>query len=206
MWLSVWSEVQIVCILSSWCHCHPKTPSSLAPFISRLVLLFWYWHTQVVLEKGLFKNEWGISMILCSDYISYIHTYIHTYTRLTAIFLGLSRWASTRKVKPIWILLKQETVCISLQPDNHTSTPLLSFYRPDALPAAQPTASKHWRQIGWLKWLCIRQVAPPVHAHSDLFSAVVEALSELAPAEQYLRTDVATASGLVIGRWLTAFC
>ena len=23
--------------------------------------------------------------------------------------------------------------------------PLLSFYRPDALPAAQPTASKHWR-------------------------------------------------------------
>jgi len=27
-----------------------------------------------------------------------------------AIFLGLPRWASTRKVKPIWILLKQETV------------------------------------------------------------------------------------------------
>ena len=25
-------------------------------------------------------------------------------------FLGLSRWAGTRKVKPIWILLKQETV------------------------------------------------------------------------------------------------
>jgi len=34
-------------------------------------------------------------------------------------------------------------VCISLQTDNHASTPLLSFYRPDALPAAQPTASKH---------------------------------------------------------------
>jgi len=30
-----------------------------------------------------------------------------------------------------------------LQTDNHASTPLLSFYRPDALPAAQPTASKH---------------------------------------------------------------
>ena len=38
MWLSVWSEVQIVCILSSRCHCHPKTPSSLASFKSRLVL------------------------------------------------------------------------------------------------------------------------------------------------------------------------
>jgi len=23
----------------------------------------------------------------------------------------------------------------------------ISFYRPDALPAAQPTASKHWRQF-----------------------------------------------------------
>ena len=30
-----------------------------------------------------------------------------------------------------------------LQTDNHASTPPLSFYRPDALPAAQSTASKH---------------------------------------------------------------
>ena len=35
-------------------------------------------------------------------------------------------------------------VCISLQTDNHASTPPLKFfYRLDALPAAQPTASKH---------------------------------------------------------------
>ena len=47
--LSVWSEVQIVCIWSSWCR--PKTPSSLASFKSRLVLPFWYWLTWVVLEK-----------------------------------------------------------------------------------------------------------------------------------------------------------
>ena len=33
-----------------------------------------------------------------------------THTRLTALSPGLPRWASTRKVKPIWILLKQETV------------------------------------------------------------------------------------------------
>jgi len=38
-------------------------------------------------------------------------------------------------------------VCTSLQTDNHASTPPLSFYRPDALPAAQPTVSKHWRWI-----------------------------------------------------------
>ena len=30
---------------------HPETPSSLASFKSRLVLPFWYWLTQVVLEK-----------------------------------------------------------------------------------------------------------------------------------------------------------
>jgi len=33
-----------------------------------------------------------------------------THTRLTALCPGLPGWARTRKVKPIWILLKQETV------------------------------------------------------------------------------------------------
>ena len=42
---------------------------------------------------------------------SILHPFnIHTYTRLTALFPGLPRWAGTRKVKPIWISLKQETV------------------------------------------------------------------------------------------------
>ena len=34
-------------------------------------------------------------------------------------------------------------ICTSLQTDNHASTSPLSFYGPDALPAAQPTVSKH---------------------------------------------------------------
>jgi len=43
-----------------------------------------------------------------------------------------------------WHQLGRMQVCTSLQSDNHTSTPPLSFlYRPDALPAAQPTVSKH---------------------------------------------------------------
>ena len=81
----------------------------------------------------------------------------HTHTRLTALFPGLPRWAGTRKVKPIWILLKQETLSGSgigwaifksaprsrqiTMPAPHHSV----FYRPDALPVAQPTAPKHWR-------------------------------------------------------------
>jgi len=40
-----------VCIWSSWCHCIPKTPPSLAWFKSRLVLPFWYRHTEVVVDK-----------------------------------------------------------------------------------------------------------------------------------------------------------
>ena len=43
-----------------------------------------------------------------------------------------------------WHRLDHMQVCTSLQTDNHANTSLLQFfYRPDALPAAQPTASKH---------------------------------------------------------------
>jgi len=43
-----------------------------------------------------------------------------------------------------WHPLGHMQVCTLLKTDNHTSTQPLSFlYRPDALPAAQPTASKH---------------------------------------------------------------
>ena len=38
-----------------------------------------------------------------------------------------------------------QTICISLQTDNHTTPHHSIFYRPDALPVAQPTASKHRR-------------------------------------------------------------
>ena len=84
--------------------------------------------------------------------------YTHTHTRLTALCPGLPGWAGTRKVKPIWTLLKQETVngsgiswaiCKSAPRSRQITMPAPHcsvFYRPDALPAAQPTASKHWRQ------------------------------------------------------------
>jgi len=68
------------------------------------------------------------------------------HTRLTALFPGLPGWAGTRKVKPIWILLKQETVsgsgiswavCKSAPRSRQITTPAPHhsvFYRPDALP------------------------------------------------------------------------
>ena len=69
-------------------------------------------------------------------------------------------WVSQhQKGKPFCIFLEQEMmrwqwhqlehtqiICTSLQTDNHASTSPLSFYRTDALPAAQPTVSKHRRE------------------------------------------------------------
>jgi len=53
---------------------------------------------------------WIYHIILMSLHQTVDALYTHTHTHLTAHFPGLPRWASTRKVKPIWILLKQETV------------------------------------------------------------------------------------------------
>ena len=52
-WLSVWSMVQMICIWSSWCHCHPIISCS-----SKIQngLPFWCQLTQVVLEKRLLKG------------------------------------------------------------------------------------------------------------------------------------------------------
>jgi len=47
------------------------------------------------------------STLVVSKY--YRRCYTHTHTRLTALSPGLPGWAGTRKAKPIWILLKQET-------------------------------------------------------------------------------------------------
>ena len=67
-----------------------------------------------------------------------MNTLTHTHTRLTALCPGLPGWAGTRKVKQIWILLKQESewqwnplghmqICTLLQTDNHDSIPPFRF-------------------------------------------------------------------------------
>ena len=103
---------------------------------------------------------WWVCFILCLGLALWnLALFYATHTRLTALFPRLPRWAGTRKVKPIWILLKQEAVsgsgiswaiCKSAPRSRQITTPAPHhsvFYRPDALPAAQPTASKHWRQL-----------------------------------------------------------
>jgi len=81
-------------------------------------------------------------------------TYTHTHL-FNGLFSGTTRMSRYQKGKTNldfaeardsewqWHQLGHMHVCTLLQNDNHTSTPALCFYRPDAFPVAKPTASKH---------------------------------------------------------------
>ena len=100
---------------------------------------------------GSYGQEFGV--LFFWDTV-YIRTYIYPFNGPLSGTTGVSRY---HKGKTIWILLKQEALSGSgivwaickpaprsrqiTMPAPHHSV----FYRPDALPAAQPTASKHWR-------------------------------------------------------------
>ena len=110
-------------------------------------------------------------------------------TRLTALCPGLPGWAGTRKVKPIWTLLKQKTVsgsgiswaiCESTPRSRQITTPAPHhsvFYRPDALPAAQPTASKHWRQKGRKQLVKFLKIYGRIAMHPHKMSLSLGALT-----------------------------
>jgi len=104
-----------------------------------------------------FEKCWPIFKILLVGGLSkkFAIKCVNTHTHLMALYPGLPGSASSRKVKPIWILLEQQTVsgsgiswakCKSAPRSRQITTPAPHqsvFYMPDALPATQPTASKH---------------------------------------------------------------
>ena len=85
----------------------------------------------------------------CVLVISTPHTHTHTFNGPLSGTTQVSRYhkgktnldfTRARDSERQWHQLGHMQVCTSLQTDNHASTPPLSFfYRPDALPAAQPT-------------------------------------------------------------------
>ena len=88
----------------------------------------------------------------CCEFCSNTHT--HTFNGPSSGTTRVSRYqkgktsldfTGARDSEWQWHQLGHMQVCTSLQTDNHASTPPLSFYWPDALPAARPTTSKHWR-------------------------------------------------------------
>ena len=112
-------------------------------------------HRQCYIDNNRLHLMLHIVMRLNDDLKSIqndIYTHTHTFN---GPFSGTTRVSQYQKGKTNlnfteasdsewqWLQLGHMQVCTSLQTDNHASTPPLSFYRPDALPAAQSTASKH---------------------------------------------------------------
>jgi len=96
---------------------------------------------------------------------------LNTHPPFNDPFSGLPGWASTRKVKPIWILLKQETmsgsgiswaICKSASRSRQITMPVPhhSSFLQDECPSCRPTNSvkalkaqtspQHWIKIGKL--------------------------------------------------------
>ena len=128
------------------------------------------------------RIPWTIS--IPSNLITQSPRNTHTPTRLTALCPGLPRWAGIRKVKPVWILLEQETVsgsgiswttCKPAPRSRQTTTPAPhhSKFFTDWMPFLPPnqqrqsTEGKHQETIksnaySWLKLVhkrkCVNQL------------------------------------------------
>jgi len=100
----------------------------------------------------------------CYKAFNTIYRYTHTHTHTTVlqscwILCGTTRVSWHQKGKTSLDLVEQEIVngsgiswaiCKSAPWPRHVTTPASHqsvFYSPDALPATQPTASKHWRHL-----------------------------------------------------------
>ena len=82
-----------------------------------------YTNTRDLYINSTFSNEFVYFLLCVNDFMRItlftLFTYLqhelvtawtHTHIHLTALCPGLLVWAGTSKIKPIWILLKQETV------------------------------------------------------------------------------------------------
>ena len=127
-------------------------------------------HIRTTEQKDYFGPRSVIHTVNCSRALKIKYqTHTHTHTCLAALCLGLPERAGTRKVTPIWILLKQETVsgsgiswaiCKSAPRSRQITMPAPHhsvFYRPDALPAAQPTGR-----------ITSKLLLPYIHVHPRL--------------------------------------
>jgi len=138
-----------------------------------------------------------------------------THTRLTALFPGLPSWAGTRKVKPIWILLKQEIVsgsgiswaiCKSARRSRQITTPAPhhSVFFTNRMPFLQPnqqrqsTEGKNGRKYVHNKWSKGQFVLLTKKRFWTLFGAVWRSPGAISPP-QFL-CDVSLWSGTYIQR------
>ena len=116
------------------------------------------WHSRLYSQQSCM----ALDLVFFPDFCIHTHSFNGPFSGTTLVSRyqkGKTNLDSTeaRDSDWQWHQLGHMQVCTSLQTNNHASTPPLSFYRPDALPAAQPTASKHWRNDlciqCWIKWM-----------------------------------------------------
>ena len=113
----------------------------------------------VSLADAIYENnlKQAFLLVLKLLHLQYTHTHTHTHlfngplsgtTRVSWYQKGKTNLDFTEARDSEWQRhqLGHMQVRTRLQTDNHASTPPLVVHRADALPAAQPTASKHWRQ------------------------------------------------------------
>ena len=128
----------------------PRTSSAVACLASLLYFLY-----------KVFSVKFSFLLMLLSSCSNSLKSFVVIFSQLLQPFNGLfsrTTWVSryqkgktnldftgARDSEWQWHQMDHMQVCTSLQTDNHIITvPQHSvFYRPDALPAAQPTASKH---------------------------------------------------------------
>ena len=108
--------------------------------------------------------RWGCTLFPAGEYswsicVVAVVVAVYQITHIPAFNSPLSGTTWVSKLKPVWILLKQETVsgsgiswaiCKSAPHSRQITMPAPHhsvFYRLDDVPATQPTASKHWRRI-----------------------------------------------------------
>ena len=116
------------------------------------------------------RSQKGIHLLACFFTYKLLIEYTHTRTQqFNGPFPGLPGWAGTRKVKPIWILVKQATVsgngiswaiCKSAPCSRQITVPAPHhsvFYRPDAF--LPPNQQRQWLSTVWYILMCIEKPA-----------------------------------------------
>jgi len=129
----------------------------------------WWWKYVALKRTAEDRKEWQ-KLKSWKSYTCFLADYLnhHHHNRFTALFPGPPRWAGARRELLDFMVHgktnRGRTIQLGATPSGlsseHPHHPM--FYRPDALPVAQPTVSKHWRQPSRLleegrswKWLYI---------------------------------------------------
>jgi len=137
----------------------PLTASCLSKIQIGLYILTAFLHlfrAFVSLADAIYEHnlKQAFRLVLKLLHLQYTHTHTHTHlfngplsgtTRVSWYQKGKTNLDFTEARDSEWQRhqLGHMQVRTRLQTDNHASTPPLVFHRPDALPAAQSTASKH---------------------------------------------------------------